>query len=451
MPREKIDLLQAPVKTCFHQYLLPAIMGLVIKSLFIMGDTLIIGRGLGADGLGAIALAIPFFALFTAIAMMIGIGGAAVMAVQFGRGQYEEGQALLSQSLLLTLLLATGLSVLAWIGLHDLLAFLGATGGVAEQAEHYLRMMLKFFPVYSLCWVLSCFIRNDSNPGLAMGAMAIAAITNLGLDSLFIFGFGWGIESAAVATGIAQLLLFGLLSLHFFSGRGHLKLSLKGIGLRKLSKTLPIGLPTFFIESTLAVTGLMFNYVLLRQGGELYVSAYSIMINVGVLVTFILIGIGQAAQPIISFNYGAGASGRIRQTLLISLRYALITALTALGVMMVVSHEVASWFAVDNPELAELSAQALRYFFVALPFIAVNLLTATAFQAMQQPFIGTLISILRGFVLVMIGLVFLPKWLPESGVWLCILFAECLAAGISVVQLKRLLAETRQGFILETV
>lgn len=439
MSKKKIDLLQTPVKNCFHHYLMPAIMGMVIKSLFIMGDTLIIGRGVGADGLGAVALAIPFFSIFTAIAMMIGIGGAAVMSMQFGKGEYEEGQTLLSQSLLITLLTASALAAISLLGLDQLLAFLGTSEHLAEQAGLYLSVMLKFFPLYALCWVLSCFVRNDTNPRLAMYAMSIAAIVNLVLDYIFIFHFGWGVEGAAVATGLSQILLLVMLVSHFFTGRGHLKARLTGLGFSKAPEIFAIGLPTFFIESTMAVTGVMFNYVLLRTGSDLYISAYSITLNVGVLVAFILMGIAQASQPIISFNFGAQSSRRIRETLLISLLYALSTAVISLGMILVSSVWIAEQFAINNPELAELAATALRYFFMAYPFMAVNLLVATLFQATGKPNKATLISILRGFVFVAIGLVTLPHWFPENGVWMCVLIAELLTSGLSLFYLKQFL------------
>ncbi|PSW20471.1 MATE family efflux transporter [Photobacterium sanctipauli] len=443
MATTHIDLHYTPIKRCFKHYLLPAITGLIIKSLFIMGDTIMIGRGTGPDGLGAVALTIPFFSFFTAIAMMLGIGGSAMMAIQFGKGRFEEGQTLFVQSLLLTLILAGGLSMAGLYWLDEMLALMGAQGNTAALTGDFLSIMLQFFIIYALGWVLSCFIRNDGNPRLAMYAMAGSALLNLVLDYFFIFHFGWGIKGAAYATGIAQSLMLLFLLTHFFNPRSKLKLSLRGLGLSKAPKILSIGLPIFFIESSMAATTLIYNVVLLDLGGELYLNAFSIVMNVGIFVMFILVGIGQACQPIISFNHGAESVERVRETLFIGLRFAVITGVVAVILSQLFSKQISGLFTVDNPELVMLSASALVFYFLAFPFMAINLVTATMFQSIGSPANANIISLCRGFLFVVIGLFALPKVLPESGVWLSPLFAETLAALISVVLLARLLKQMK--------
>lgn len=441
MADKSIDLGNTPIKRCFKYYLLPAITGLVIKSLFIMGDTIMVGRGVGGEGLGAVALTIPFFSFFTAVAMMIGIGGAATMSVQFGKGLLKEGQTLFVQSMLFTALLAATLSAAGLFWLDDILSLIGATGSTAQLTHDYLGVMLQFFTVYALGWVLSCFIRNDTNPKLAMYAMAGSAVLNLILDYVFIFEFDWGMKGAAYATALSQIVMFVFLLTHFICGKGKLTLSLKGFGLNRVPKILSIGLPIFFIESSMAATTLIFNFVLLAKGGELYLNAFSIVINVGIFITFMLVGIGQACQPLISFNYGAGSISRARETFSIGLRYALITSVMALIIVQVTAPAIAGLFTVDNPELVELASIALRLYFLAFPCMAINLLVATLFQSLERPANATIISLARGFVFVVLGLVIIPQLLPETGVWLSPLFAEVLTAVISLILLTKLLKD----------
>ena len=443
MAETHIDLRTTPIEQCFRHYLLPAITGLVIKSLFIMGDSIMIGRGVGPDGLGAIALTIPFFSFFTAIAMMVGIGGSAMMSIQFGKGHYQEGQTLFAQSLLLTLILAAGLSFSALYWLDDILLFIGAQGSIATLAGDFLGVMLQFFVIYAIAWVISCFVRNDGNPKLAMYAMAGGAIVNLVLDYFFIFHFGWGLKGAAFATGIAQVLMLVSLLSHFIRGKGKLTLSLQGIGLAKAPKILAIGLPIFFIESSMAATTFIYNAVLLELGGELYLNAFSIVMNVGVFVMFTLVGIGQACQPIISFNHGANAPERVERTLSIGLKFAVTVGVLAIIVVQGFAAEIASLFTVDHQPLILLAATALGLYFLAYPFMAINLITATMFQSIGSPAQANVISVCRGFVFVIIGLFLLPKAMPETGVWLSPLFAETLAAAISVFFLAKVRKKSR--------
>ena len=180
--------------------------------------------------------------------------------------------------------------------------------------------------------------------------------------------------------------------------------------------------------------------MLLAKGG-LYISVFSIVLNTGVLTLFLLVGIGQACQPIISFNHSARQVERVREALFIGLKYALGAGLLAVMIVFVGAEKIASLFAVDNPELVALAATALRLYFVAYPFMGVNLIVANLFQATERSTSATLLSIGRGFVLVSIGLMILPWWLPEQGVWLSLLFAEAITLVFSMVMLRRYLRE----------
>ena len=438
MADKRIDLRNDPIKKSFFRYLMPAITGMVIKSIFIMVDTIFIGRGVGPDGLAAVSMSVPFFSFFTALAMMIGIGGSALMSIEFGKGNHKAGQGLFVQSIMLAIVVAGGLALGGLIWLEDIIRLVGATGQVAIYSGQYLGIMLNFFVIYSLGWVLSCFVRNDTNPQLAMYALAGGALMNIVLDYLFIMKFGWGVKGAAYATMIANLISLCVVLTHFLTGRGHLRLSLKGFGVDKMRRIMGIGLPIFFIESSVAATTLVFNTVLLAKGG-LYISVYSIVLNTAVLTLFILVGIGQACQPIISFNHGAGATDKVRETLLIGLKFAIFSGLLAVSMVMVGAEAIAGLFVIDNPELVAMAAIGLRYYFLAYPFMGLNLMVANLFQATERSAIATLLSLSRGFVLVVIGLMIIPVFLPENGVWLSLLFAESITMVFSLIMLRRYL------------
>lgn len=236
-----INLKTDPISKSFYQYLWPALTGMVIKSLFIMGDAFFIGMGVGPDGLGAISLIIPPFSIFTAIAMMVGIGGAAKMSIEIGKGNTDSSQLWFSQSMLLTAILSTITVVAALTWLDELIAFMGASGNMAQLAHDYLGVLLPFFVLYSLAWVLSCFVRNDANPKLATYAMSLGAIANLFFDYIFIIEMGMGMKGAAYATAISQVVIAVILLSHFARKKGSLELSLKGIGLDKTKEIISIG------------------------------------------------------------------------------------------------------------------------------------------------------------------------------------------------------------------
>ncbi|BCN26772.1 MATE family efflux transporter [Vibrio alfacsensis] len=430
-----INLKTDPISKSFYQYLWPALTGMVIKSLFIMGDAFFIGMGVGPDGLGAIALIIPPFSIFTAIAMMVGIGGAAKMSIEIGKGNTKSSQTWFSQSMLLTTILSTIAVVIAMIWLEELIAFMGASGNMAQLAHDYLIVLLPFFVVYSLAWVLSCFVRNDANPKLATYAMSIGAVTNLVLDYIFILEMGMGMEGAAWATAISQVMIALILVSHFSHKKGSLELSLKGIGLNKTKEILSIGTPTFFIEITSAMTIVLFNYVLLTQFGESHIIAYGLTTNVGVLALFVMVGIAQACQPIISFNHGANRPERINDILKLGLKAAIGSGTVFLVIVWMFAPTIAGAYLGSNNELIPLASTAVSFFFLGVPLMGFNMVVANLFQAIAKPQQATFISLSRGFVFVALGVLLLPKLFPQDGIWASIVFAEAVTAAISLSML----------------
>ncbi|QLK47790.1 MATE family efflux transporter [Vibrio owensii] len=430
-----INLKTDPISKSFYQYLWPALTGMVIKSLFIMGDALFIGLGVGPDGLGAIALVIPPFSIFTAIAMMVGIGGAAKMSIEIGKGNTESSQVWFSQSMLITTLLSTITVTLALIWLDELIALMGASGNLAQLAHDYLIVLLPFFVLYSLAWVLSCFVRNDTNPKLATYAMSIGAIINLAFDYLFIIEMNMGMKGAAYGTAIAQAVIALILLTHFLRKKGSLEFSLRGIGLSKTKEILSIGTPTFFIEVTSAMTIVLFNYVLLSQFGESHIIAYGLTTNVGVFALFVMVGIAQACQPIISFNHGAGRPERIDEILKLGMKAAMGSGTVFLLGIWLSAPLIASVYLGNANDLIPIAASALTFYFFGVPLMGLNMVIANLFQAIAKPKQATLISLCRGFVFVALGVLLLPKFFPQDGIWASIVFAETLTAVISLSML----------------
>ncbi|MET2846225.1 MATE family efflux transporter [Vibrio owensii] len=430
-----INLKTDPISKSFYQYLWPALTGMVIKSLFIMGDAFFIGMGVGPDGLGAISLIIPPFSIFTAIAMMVGIGGAAKMSIEIGKGNTDSSQLWFSQSMLLTAILSTITVVAALTWLDELIAFMGASGNMAQLAHDYLVVLLPFFVLYSLAWVLSCFVRNDANPKLATYAMSLGAVANLFFDYIFIIEMGMGMKGAAYATAISQVVIAVILLSHFARKKGSLELSLKGIGLDKTKEIISIGVPTFFIEVTSAMTIVLFNYVLLTQFGESHIIAYGLTTNVGVLALFVMVGIAQACQPIISFNHGAARPERIDDILKLGLKAAIGSGSVFLIIVWLFAPNIAAAYLGSNDGLITLASTAVSFFFLGVPLMGFNMVIANLFQAIAKPKQATLISLSRGFVFVALGVLILPKLFPQDGIWASIVFAEALTAVISLSML----------------
>ncbi|WP_341664632.1 MATE family efflux transporter [Vibrio sp.] len=438
-----VNLDKDSISTSFYLYLWPALAGMLIKSLFIMGDGLIIGIVIGAEGLGALALIMPVFSVFTAFAMLIGIGGAAKMSIAIGKGKTRTTQTWFSQSILLILILSSITTTAAISCLDELLILLGASGMIAQLAGEYLFIMLPFFTLYSCVWVLSCFVRHDSNPKLATYAMSAGAVVNLLADYLFIIKMGMGIEGAAYGTIISQVLMLLTLLSHFMRGKGNLTLSFEGIGISKFRDILAMGVPSFCVEIATAITIILFNYTLLTQFDQSYVVAFGLNTNLGVFALFVMVAIGQACQPIMSFNYGANRQLRIEQTLRLGLKVAIISGSLFLIIIWLFASEIASLYLGDSSQLIPLATTALTYYFFAVPLMGFNIVIANLFQAIALPKRATVLALSRGFIFVIVGMCFLPEYLPINGIWLTTLFSESLAAIMALMMLSNYFRDSR--------
>ncbi|MCH4890076.1 MATE family efflux transporter [Acidaminobacter sp. JC074] len=419
---------------------------MIVKSLYVLADSIFVGVGVGAEGLGAVSLSVPFFSLSAAIALTIGIGGASIMSVELGKNNKDQAQKVFSQSMAMIFVTALVLVSLAFVFLEDLIGLMGASGQLAILTKDYLSVMLPFFIFHGMWWVLSAFVRNDTNPSLVMYATIGSALLNVVLDYVFIFVFAWGVKGAAFATGLSQAFTFTVLLSHFKSHKGILKLSFKDLRFDKARKIVKIGLPTFFVESTTAVSVMIFNYVLLRNYSPLHVSAYGIVMNVGLVGLFLLVGIGQACQPIISFNFGADRLERIKETLYLGLKYSLSIGLTVSLITIAFSRPLASLFTRENQALIDLASSAMKVYFLAPPIMAFNVIVATLFQSIEKPKYATIIALSRGFVFVVIGLLALPIVFPVNGIWASILFAELITAVYSGSKLFKYLKSSKKFY-----
>ncbi|WP_299735075.1 MATE family efflux transporter [uncultured Endozoicomonas sp.] len=308
--------------------------------------------------------------------------------------------------------------------------------------------MLVFFLFQGGQFILAGFVRNDTNPGLAMKAIMSGFMLNIILDYIFIFPLGWGIKGAALATGLSQLLIFVLLLTHFIQGKGKLRLTFSGgYSVKTGMEIIRIGSPNFFIESTAAVTAVFFNYILLTRFSALHVTAYSIIMNVGLVVMLVFSGTGQACQPIISYNFGGGKIEKVRETLYLGLRYAVVVGVVAIAISLAGAEYIVSMFTDNNPQLVELASIALKIYLAGSVFMGVNIVVATFFQSVESPAIATVISLSRGLVFVLIGLLILPMLFPANGVWGSIFLAEVVTLGVSLLGIIQFLNKTYPRFM----
>ncbi len=432
---KQIDLLHDPVRKVFVNYLIPSVSATMVTSIYILADTMMIGRGIGANGLAALNILLPMYSTFYGFGMMCGIGGSVLFGFSRGKGEEREAQGYFTTAFLLAVLLAVLSMTLCNIFFEPLLNFLGCTPAMREYAVPYGRILMTASPTYILSCFLQAFVRNDGAPRLAMTGVVSGGITNVILDYMFIYLLGWGMGGAALATVFGTGLTILILSSHFFAKDNHLILG-GGISVRKVWDVLVNGMSSFIMELSGGLVMLLFNLQLLRYVGDIGVVVYGIISNVALIVTSLSNGIAQAAQPMISANHGAGKQERVCE----SRRLGLVVAMAAGAVFtasgFLIPVPIAKLFLVPTEQIIAMAVPAIKLYFISFIFGEWNIICGTYFQAIVKPKLSLMVTLLRGVVLNSVLVFVLPLMFGVNGIWLVVTVSEIITAIVVIWFMK---------------
>lgn len=423
---KKIDILKDNVLSVFLKYLIPGVLSSIAVSLYIFVDTMFVGIGVGRYGIAALNIAIPLFTLFTSLSLCIGIGGSNILSIKKSSGNLKEGNKIFTNAVFFAVILGIIISILGVIFVDEIGVFLGTTEEIKELFRVYFSILVGFTWAFLISGVLGCFIRNDGNPRLVMIATIIANIVNIVFDYIFIFKFNWGMRGAVIATVMSPVVNILILSRHFTSKNNSLRICKTRIKPHILFKMLSNGFGTFILEFCRGISIFIFNNVLVVLGGNTYVAAYGIILNVSYVVICIFSGVSQSIQPIVSLNYGANLIDRAKK----SFKYGVITSVSfgiiAYTTVYLFAKNISSIFTKGDMELVNITAHGMRFYFIGCIFMAFNIVTIYFFQSINKSRQSTIVSFFTGVIFIILGFIILVPKFKILGVWLVFPFAECL-------------------------
>ncbi len=423
----KDSLLEGHITHIFFKYLMAGIGGMLGIALYVLADTLFVANGIGSDGLTALNISIPIMNVFNGLGLLFGIGGAT--AVSVSKGQGKEGQ--INPIFTLSVGLSIGVGMLfTLIGiffLDEMARLMGASGEILHMAKDYLGILMGVSIAFLLNSTLTVFVRNDGAPGLAMWGMLAGTLSNVVLDYIFIFPLKMGMRGAAIATALSPIISLSILSIHFIKGNNIIKLTYFKVQSNMIKRIFANGMSSFITELSAGLVIFAFNIVILGLLGNIGVAAYGIIANLSLICIAIFTGIGQALQPIISMNYGAGKKDRVAKTLKLGLIVGTVFGILFFAIGVTFPQALTAIFNKDNdPLLASITINGIYLYFICFLFMGVNTVITSYLQSIEQSKFATVISMSRGLALVIVGLIFLTKQLGINGVWLTMPFAEIM-------------------------
>lgn len=417
MNQDKTFLGTEPVGKLLRQLAIPTVIAQLVNMLYNIVDRIYIGHipGEGSLALTGVGVCLPVIMLISAFACFCASGGAPRASIAMGRGEHGTAEQILGGCLTLQVLISLVLTAVLLIWNRDLLLLFGASPNTIDYAADYMGIYALGTIFVELTLGLNAFITAQGFTRVGMQTVLIGAVANIVLDPLFIFALDMGVRGAALATVLSQGISC-LWVLAFLRGRKTL-LRLRRENLRIRARlVLPcvaLGLATFIMQASESVISVCFNTSLLKYGDDLAVGAMTILASVMQFAMLPLQGIAQGAQPISSYNYGAGNAQRVRQTFRLLLKVCLGYALVLWACILLFPGAFARIFT-PNGELVQFTASALRIYCGALCLMGIQIACQMTFVSIGNAPCSIVVAVLRKFVLLLPLIYLLPRLLENK-------------------------------------
>ena len=423
---EKLNLLKDKESKVFFHYLVPAVCSTLVTSVYLLVDTLIIGQGVGALGISALNIFMPFFLLFNGIGLLFGIGSGILISSEDGMGNKKKANQYFATGFVSILSIAIILGLIWNYYLQPLCVILGANSDTIDLVLEYGKCIMAFAPVFMMSNYFAPIVRNMKNPKLVMCAVLTGSVLNVILDYVFVFPMDMGMFGAAAATVIGSLTTLLVLSTHFIKKQNRVKINKETISLNLLAPIFKCGFSSLIMEVASGFVIFIFNIQILKYIGNNGIVVYGIISNCVLVGLALFNGVAQAAQPIIATNFGAGLNTRVKKVL----KYALITTtiigVSLFAVVFLFTGQIIKVFVQANSEILSVGIPALRLYLSAFCIMNINILISSYFQSVGKEKIAIYVSIVRGFLLNIILAFVLPSVLPATILWAIVPLSELI-------------------------
>ena len=433
-----MNLLNGKIKSLYFKYLTAAFGSAIITSVYSIVDTAMVGQYQGPEGTAALAVVAPVWNIIYSLGLLMGIGGSVIFSTKRGSQKSNGGE---NQYFTAAVIGSVVLSILAWIGVvcfeNQILTFFGADESLLALARDYMRPIKYVFPLFLFNQMLAAFLRNDGNPGLATIGVLSGGIFNVFGDYFFVFPCDMGIYGAGLATAIGSGISFLVMLTHFISRKNTLRLEKPENLLGKLRKITVTGFSTFFIDVAMGILTVLFNRQIMSYLGASALAIYGPIIQVSTFVQCCAYSVGQASQPIISTNFGAGKGERIRETLRLALWTTAFFGVFWTTLSMACPNVYIHIFMAPTAEILEMAPAIVRAYAISFLLLPFNIFSTYYFQAIMKPRVAFVVSVARGLVISGVLIMLLPTLVSADAIWLAMPITELLVALYVVTAMRK--------------
>ena len=434
--RGQARLGEEKISKLLMEFSIPAIIGMVVNTLYNIVDRMYIGniKDIGGLALTGVGITMPIMTIIMAFGMLIGIGTSARISLKLGEHKREEAEKHLGNAFTLIIIDSVLITIIGLVFMHKILGLFGASADTEIYAREYMQIIF-FGTIFNmLSFGLNHSIRSDGSPKVAMLSMLIGAGTNIILDPIFIFVFGMGVRGAAIATVISQVVSTIWILYYFTKGKSNLKIKREYLSLDKaiVLSIFSIGVSPFSMQIAQSIVQVLANNALKTYGGDLAIGAMTIINSVAMIFMMPIFGLNQGSQPIIGYNYGAEKYKRVKQAVKSATIVATIIVSIGWIITQAAPHLLISIFNRDE-QLVGIASTGMRIFLLMLPVVGAQVISSNYFQSIGKAKISMFLSLLRQVILLIPCLIILPKIFGLTGVWLAGAVSDGLSSLITLI------------------
>lgn len=417
---------------------LPAILAQIINLLYNLVDRVYIGHmeGDGALALTGVGICMPVIMIVSAFAALISNGGAPRASMSMGEGDNENAEKILGNSFTTQIIISVILTIVLWLFHKPMLMAFGASENTIGYASSYMSIYACGTIFVQLTLGMNAFITAQGFAKTGMLSVFIGAVCNIILDPIFIYGLHMGVKGAATATILSQAVSTVWVLAFLCGDKTILRIRKKYLKLQKkiVLPGLALGLAPFIMQASESVITVCFNASLLKYGGDIAVGAMTILTSVVQFIMLPMQGLGQGAQPIISYNYGAKNQKRVKKAFQLLITVSMFYSLTIWAVVMIFPQEVARIFSSDA-ELIGFTCNALRIYIASLGLFGAQMACQMTFLAIGNAKASIMVAVMRKFILLIPLIYVIPHFVADKtmGVYMAEPIADACSVAFTVV------------------
>ncbi|MDU3525238.1 MATE family efflux transporter [Clostridium sp.] len=414
------------------KFTLPTIIMMVFFSLYTIIDGIFVSRYIGSNALSAINIVYPVICILIGISVMMATGGSAIVAKFMGEAKDKEARESFTLITITSIIFGLIIAIFSLIFIKQIIYLLGSTDSLYENSHTYLFTMLLFTPVIILKMLFDYFLITAGNPNLGLLSAIIGGVTNIILDYVLIVPLNMGLVGAALATCIGYSLPSIIGIIYFFNKKNTLHFVKPKFNFKTILYSCSNGSSEMVTQISSAVTTFLYNIIMIKLLGENGVASITIVLYAQFLLVSAYIGFTSGVSPHISYNLGSENKQQLYKIIKYSYIFIMLFSISTFIISKYLSTLLISIFAGNGTELYDITLNGFNLFQISFLLCGVNIFTSGMFTAFSNGKVSALLSLLRTFIFLSSGIIFLPSLIGVNGVWLAVPLAEIMTLVFSL-------------------